>query len=138
MMKEKRMLMDLDTTIGACQSIAKEILRTAFPVSTIYAASRGASIPARLLAMYLQAPRVTSSVQEATSSSNCLIVDDAAYTGKTMRGLANRFKEAGKAFGTACIVMSEDCGYCPSFHAMACSSGVKIVFPWTTDFLEAK
>nr|MDO8113196.1 hypothetical protein [Candidatus Sigynarchaeota archaeon] len=128
--------MDIDTIIGGCQSIAKEIVRSAFPVGTIYAASRDASIPARLLAMYLQGPRVTFSSQEATSSCNCLVVDDAAYTGNTMRGLARRFKEAGNAFGTACIVMSEDCGYRPSFHAMACSSGVKIVFPWTKNFLE--
>jgi hypoxanthine phosphoribosyltransferase len=127
--------MDIETVIGACQSIASEIQKRGMGIDLLYPASRDALIPVRLLAMYLRGPRVSTFMPEHAGTGSCLIVDDASYTGNTLRSIAQRFKERGLACGTACVVMGEDIKYEPDFHAIACSSGSRIVFPWQKEFV---
>nr|MDO8087454.1 phosphoribosyltransferase family protein [Candidatus Sigynarchaeum springense] len=131
----QRWYMDIETVIGACQSIASEIQKRGMAIDLLYPASRDAFIPVRLLAMYLCGPRVSSRIPEHAGTGSCIIVDDASYTGKTLQAIAQRFKERGLAFGTACVVMGEDTEFEPDFHAIACSSGSRIVFPWHRDFV---
>lgn len=129
-------LMDIDTIIGACQSIATEIERKGIDIDVLYPASRDAFIPARLVAMYLRGPRVTSMRPEhLMSRCKVLIVDDVSYTGNTLRSAARRFEENGHEATTACVVMGEDCTFEPGFHAIACSSGSRVVFPWQEEYL---
>jgi hypoxanthine phosphoribosyltransferase len=127
--------MDIETVIAACQSIAGEIQKRELGVDLLFPVSRDALIPTRLLAMYLGGPRVSTSVPEHAGAGSYLIVDDASYTGGTLKSTAKWFKEHGLACGTACVVMAEDTKYEPDFHAIACSSGSRVVFPWQKDFL---
>ncbi len=128
--------MDIETVIGACQSIASEIHRREMAVDLLYPASRDALIPARLLAMYLGGPRVSTSIPERAGTGSCMIVDDASYTGKTLLTAVRQFKIQGLVCGTACVVMGEDTKFEPDFHAIACSGGSRIVFPWQKEFVD--
>jgi hypoxanthine phosphoribosyltransferase len=127
--------MDIETVIGACQSIASEIQKRGLGIDLLYPASHDAFIPARLLSMYLHGPRVSMAAPERAGTGSWLVVDDASYTGRTLRSIAQRFKERGLACGTACVVMAEDTKYEPDFHAVACSGGSRVVFPWQKEFL---
>jgi hypoxanthine phosphoribosyltransferase len=128
--------MDIDTIIGACQSIAIEIKKNGQEIDMILAVSRDAAIPARLLAMYLQGPHVFTYLPDTVDAARCLIIDDAAYTGKTLLAATRQCKERGMAFNTACVVLGEDSKFEPDFHAISCSSGSRIVFPWQKAFLD--
>ncbi len=132
--QRQNLYIDIETVIGACQSIASEIQKRGLEIGLLFPASRDAFIPARLLSMYLRGPRVSTAVPERAVTGTCLIVDDASYTGSTLRTAVLRFKERGLACGTACLVMCEDTKFEPDFHAIACSGGSRIVFPWQKEF----
>ncbi|MEX2681239.1 MAG: phosphoribosyltransferase [Candidatus Sigynarchaeota archaeon] len=130
-----RWYMDIETVIGACQSIASEIQSKGLAIDLLYPASRDAFIPARLLAMYLHCPRVTSVIPARATTARYIIFDDASYTGNTLRSIVERFKARGLACNTACVVLSEDSRFEPDFHAIACSSGSRVVFPWQREYM---
>ena len=120
---------------ATASAIASEIQKRGLVIDLLYPASRDAFIPARLLSMYLLGPRVSTAVPERAGTGSCLIVDDASYTGSTLRSVALRFKELGLVCGTACVVMGEDTKFEPDFHAIACSGGSRVVFPWQKEFV---